>query len=65
MSEPFPEPNSSLPSSITGSMEEVPLRKAPAANRDDPITHNEENRNTPTATKRESTSIILWLFLYI
>lgn len=48
MSEPFPDPNNNLPNNITGRRYDVPLRKAPAANVEDPSKQRVENRKTPT-----------------
>ena len=56
VSDPFPEPKSSLPISIMGSIYLVPRSMAPAAKVDDPSTHRKENKNTPTANKNMNTT---------
>ena len=48
MREPFPEPNSNLPMSMTGSKADVSLKCEPRANRIDPIRQSDEKRNNPT-----------------
>ena len=48
MRDPFPDPNMSLPSSMTGSKADVPLKKIPSANVLDPTTQSPENSRAPT-----------------
>ena len=49
--DPLPEPKSSLPRSMRGSMVGVPLNMAPRANMDEPKTHRNENKKTPTGKR--------------
>ena len=49
VSEPFPDPNSRRPISITGCKAGEPFNMAPIANVDDPNTQRNENKKTPTA----------------
>lgn len=50
MREPLPDPNKSRPINITGNIAGDPLSIAPTANVEEPNTHRNENKNTPTET---------------
>lgn len=55
--DPFPDPKSSRPVSISGSRYEVPLKWEPSANSAEPKTHRKENRNTPTAERKNKEQV--------
>ena len=57
VSDPLPEPKSRRPRSMMGNMALVPLKNAPNAKVEDPSTHREENRNTPTGAE---ISMCIW-----
>lgn len=54
MSDPFPEPKSNLPVSISGKRYGVPLKWEPRANMEEPRTVRNEKRNTPTRERKKT-----------
>lgn len=59
VSDPFPEPKSSLPVSIIGSRYGEPLKWEPRAKIDDPSTVRREKTKTPTREKQKKKYINL------
>jgi len=61
----LPEPNRSRPSNNIGNIADVPRKYVPAANIDEPMRHNSENKNTPTGihnTKhKDASQISYWI----
>lgn len=57
VSDPFPEPKSSLPVSIIGRRYGEPLKWEPRAKIDDPSTVRRENTKTPTREKQKKNTL--------